>query len=65
MPSRGNALQELREECRGTQLRLEKLNQVILAIESLNSSGVSSKSGLPKRIISAASRRKMALAPDI
>src|ERR1022692_4215219 len=58
MPSLGNALQELREERRGTQLRLEKLDQVISGIESLNgSSGVSSK---PARIVSAASRRKMA-----
>jgi hypothetical protein len=62
MPSLGNALQELREDRSATQVRLDKLNQVILAIESLNGSGVSSKSGRPKRIISAASRRKMALA---
>jgi len=67
MPSLGNALQELREERRGTQLRLEKLEQVISAIESLNGSSangsaVSSKSGRPTRIVSAASRRKMALA---
>lgn len=63
MPSLGNALQELREERKGTQLRLEKLNQVISAIESLNGTGAaSSKSVQPKRIISIASRRKMARA---
>jgi|CZKS01.1.fsa_nt_gi hypothetical protein len=62
MASLGNALQELREERRGIQLRLEKLNQVISAIESLNGTGVSHKSNQPTRIVSAASRRKMALA---
>src|ERR1039457_4221671 len=58
MASLDNALQELRGERSGTQLRLEKLNQVISAIESLNGSGTRR----PKRIISAASRRKMAQA---
>jgi hypothetical protein len=63
MPSLGNALQELREERKGTQLRLEKLDQVISGIESLNgSSALSGKSGRPTRIVSAASRRKMAQA---
>ena len=62
MPSLGNALQELREERRGTQLRLEKLDQVISGIESLNGAGVSGKIIRPTRIVSAASRRKMALA---
>jgi hypothetical protein len=63
MPSLGNALQELRKDRSATQLRLEKLNQVISGIESLNgSSGVSSKSDRPTRIVSAASRRKMARA---
>jgi hypothetical protein len=63
MPNFDSALQQLREERRGTQLRLEKLDQVISGIESLNgSSGVSSKPARPTRIVSAASRRKMALA---
>jgi hypothetical protein len=63
VPSLGNALQELREERKGTRLRLEKLDQVISAIESLNgSSPMSSESTQPKRTVSAASRRKMALA---
>jgi hypothetical protein len=62
MPSLGNALQELREDRSATQLRLEKLNQVISAIESLNGAGVSRKSGRSTRIVSSASRRKMALA---
>ena len=62
MPSLGNALQELREDRSATQLRLEKLNQAISAIESLNGSGTTVATSRPKRIISAASRRKMALA---
>ena len=39
MPSLGNALQELRRDRSATQLRLEKLNQIIYGIESLNGSG--------------------------
>jgi len=63
MPSLGNALQELRKDRSATQLRLEKLDQIISGIESLNgSSPASSRTAQPKRIVSAASRRKMALA---
>jgi hypothetical protein len=62
MVNLGNALQELREERSGTQLRLEKLDQAISAIESLNGTGVSQNTHQPSRIVSAASRRKMALA---
>ena len=62
MVSLGNALQELRKDRSATQLRLEKLNQIIFGIESLNGTGKSDKSIQPKRIVSAASRRKMALA---
>src|ERR1039458_2611380 len=62
MPSLGNALQELREDRSATQLRLEKLNQAISAIESLSGTGTTGETSRPKRIISAASRRKMALA---
>ncbi len=62
MANLGNALQELREERSGTQLRLEKLDQAISAIESLNGAGSSRKVVQPTRIVSAASRRKMALA---
>jgi hypothetical protein len=58
-----NALRELREKRSQAQLEIDKLDQIISGIESLNgSSAVSSKSGRPKRIVSAASRRKMALA---
>jgi len=62
MPSLGNALQELRKDRSATQLRLEKLNQIISGIESLNGAGTTGETSRPKRIISAASRRKMALA---
>ena len=62
MPNFDSALQQLREERRGTQLRLEKLDQVISGIESLNGKGVSGKITRPTRIVSAASRRKMARA---
>jgi hypothetical protein len=62
MVNLGNALQELREERRVTQVWLEKLDQLISAIESLNVTGVSQNTHQPMRIVSAASRRKMALA---
>ena len=62
MASLTNALQQLRAERQVAQLHVEKLDQAISVIESLNGSGVSRKSGQPTRIVSAASRRKMALA---
>jgi hypothetical protein len=57
-----NALQQLRAERRESQLHVEKLDQAISVIESLNGSGSSHQTSQPKRTISAASRRKMALA---
>ena len=57
-----NALQQLRAERRDAQLQVEKLDQAILVIESLNGTGASRKTNQPKRIVSAASRRKMAQA---
>jgi hypothetical protein len=57
-----NALQQLRTERRDAQLHVEKLGQAISVIESLNGTGASRKATRPTRIISAASRRKMALA---
>jgi hypothetical protein len=64
MPSLGNALHELRKDRDATQSRLEKLNQIIVGIESLNGTGAAApgKTTQSKRIVSAASRRKMALA---
>src|SRR6202041_2236856 len=57
-----NALQQLRAEQREAQLHVEKLGQAISVIESLHGSGSSHQTSQPKRILSAASRRKMALA---
>lgn len=57
-----NALQQLRAERREAQLHVEKLGKAISMIESLNGSGTSRSTNQPKRIISAASRRKMAQA---
>lgn len=59
-----NALRELREKRSHAQIEIDKLDQIISGIESLNGRGsaVPSKTAQPKRIISAASRRKMALA---
>jgi len=59
-----NALRELREKRSHAQLEIEKLDQIISGIESLNGAGAAAPSNgvQPKRIISAASRRKMARA---
>jgi len=62
MASLTSALQALRAERSRAQLHVEKLDQAISAIESLNGSGTSRNTNQPKRIISAASRRKMAQA---
>jgi hypothetical protein len=63
MSNLANALRELREKRSRTQIELETLDQIISGIESLNGTGAApSKTAQPKRIISAASRRKMALA---
>jgi hypothetical protein len=56
-----NALHELREKRSRAQIEIERLDQIISGIESLNGTGVH-ESSRPTRIISAASRRKMALA---
>lgn len=65
-----NALQELRQELKQAQSQVEKLDRAIAVMESLNgnstssaatSNGTSHTATQPKRIISAASRRKMAL----
>jgi hypothetical protein len=56
------ALQQLRAERKQAQLHVEKLDQAISVIESLDGSGTFEQVNQPTRIISAASRRKMALA---
>jgi hypothetical protein len=62
MGNLGSALQQLRAERKQTQSHLEKLDQAISVIESLNGSGSFGKAAQPTRIISQASLRKMAQA---
>jgi hypothetical protein len=57
-----NALQELRAERKQAQFKLEKLDTAISVIESLNGTGTVHQTSQPTRVISAASRRKMARA---
>jgi hypothetical protein len=57
-----SALQELRAERKQAQSHVEKLDQAISVIESLNGSGTLRQANQPSRIISKASRRKMAQA---
>jgi hypothetical protein len=57
-----NALQQLRVERKQAQLQVEKLDQAISVIESLNGTGTVGKANQQTRIISQASRRKMARA---
>jgi hypothetical protein len=61
MGNLNNALQQLREERKQAQSHVEKLDTAISVIESLNGSGFG-KAAQPTRIISQASRRKMAQA---
>jgi hypothetical protein len=75
MGNLANALQQLRAERREAQSHVEKLDKAISVIESLNGTGASGRANqptatvaasaspsAPKRFISKASRRKMALA---
>jgi hypothetical protein len=62
MANLSNALQELRAERNRAQSQVEKLDQAISVIESLDGTGTSGNTNQPVRVISAASRRKMALA---
>jgi hypothetical protein len=62
MGNLNNALQELRAERKQAQLQVEKLDQAISVIESLNGSATIQQANQPTRVISKASRRKMARA---
>ncbi len=62
MANLDNALQQLRAERKQAQLQVEKLDQAISVIESLNGPGAVRKSTRPTRTVSAASRRRMARA---
>jgi hypothetical protein len=62
MGNLSSALQQLRAERKQAQSHVEKLDQAISVIESLNGSGTFRQAVQPTRIISQASRRKMARA---
>jgi hypothetical protein len=62
MGNLSGALQQLRAERKQAQSHVEKLDTAISVIESLNGSGRVRQANQPTRIISAASRRKMARA---
>ncbi len=64
MSNLDNALRELREKRTRARVEIDKLDQLISGIASLNGTGAATPNNTvqPKRIISAASRRKMALA---
>ena len=62
MGNLNNVLQQLRAERKQVQLQVEKLDQAISVIESLNGSVTPQNANQPTRVISAASRRKMARA---
>jgi len=70
MSNLDNALRELREKRSLAQIEIDKLDQIISGIESLNGTGVPHKAIQParmvsvpaKRTMSAAARRKISLA---
>ena len=62
MGNLSSALQQLRAERKQAQSRVESIDQAISVIESLNGSGTFGRANRPTRIISQASRRKMARA---
>jgi hypothetical protein len=62
MSNLDNALKELRAKRGQAQIEIDKLDEIISGIESLNGAGVLHKPAPKGRVISAASRRKMALA---
>jgi hypothetical protein len=59
-----NALRELREKRSHAQVEIDKLDQIISGIESLNGTGaaVPTKTALPKHTLSASARRRISLA---
>jgi hypothetical protein len=62
MTSLSTALEQLRQERSRAQLQLEKLDQAISVVESLNGSVSSRKATRTTRVVSAVSRRRMAQA---
>jgi hypothetical protein len=62
MGNLSSALQQLRAERKQAQARVESIDQAISVIESLNGLRTFGQTNQPTRVISAASRRKMARA---
>ena len=62
MTNLDNVLQQLRQEHKQAQIQVEKLKEAISVIEGLGTNSSSVNGSRPKRIISAASRRRMAQA---
>jgi len=65
MSNLGSALQQLRQEQKQAQQQVEKLQSAISVIQGLlgrHGSGTSAKGGGPGRILSAATRKRMAQA---
>jgi hypothetical protein len=64
MSNLDNALRELREKRSHAQIEIDKLNQIISGIESLNGKGaaIPSKTARPRRTLSASARRRISLA---
>jgi len=57
-----NALRELRKKRSQAQIEIDKLDQIISGIESLNGTEAVSKTAQPKRTLSASARRRISLA---
>ena len=64
MSNLDNALRELREKRSHAQLEIDKLDQIISGIESLNGTGAATpgKATKPKHTLSASARRRISLA---
>ncbi len=62
MSNLDNALRELREKRNHARLEIEKLDQIIAGIESLNGAGGSSHAIKAKHTLSASARRRISLA---
>jgi hypothetical protein len=62
MGNLNNVLQELRAERKQAQSRVENLDRAISVIKSLSGSATTQQANQPTRVISMASRRKMARA---
>jgi hypothetical protein len=62
MSNLDNALRELREKRSHAQLEIDKLDQIISGIESLNGTGASGKTAQRKHTLSASARRRISLA---